>query len=208
MIFIIAAVVTAYIIGSIPTAYIAGKAIKGIDIRDHGSGNVGATNVFRSVGKIPAVAVFIIDCLKGVISVTLIPYGAQMITTAPAARSNVFYILLALASIVGHIWTCFLNFRGGKGVATAAGAIIGLYPLLFSGGLFVWIIIFSLWKYVSLASIFAAVSLPLLAVIFNNDLSTVIFMSILSLGAVYSHRENIRRLIQGKENKLIKVKKI
>ena len=207
MLFALAAIIAAYLIGSIPTAYIFGKTLKGIDIRKYGSGNVGATNVFRTVGKVPGIIVLVLDYLKGVIAVTLIPHLVHMVTSDFVADKSVFYIALGAAAIVGHIWTCFLGFRGGKGVATTAGVMTGLYPGIFLTGLVIWVLIFSIWKYVSLASLVAAASLPILAVIYKKDLTTIVFMSIICIVGAYSHRENIKRLIQGTENKLIKVKK-
>jgi acyl phosphate:glycerol-3-phosphate acyltransferase len=207
MVFALIAIIVSYLIGSIPTAYIFGKMLKGIDIRQYGSGNVGATNVFRTVGKIPGIAVLVLDYLKGFVVVVLLPQAVHMVTSDPIAEQSIFYISLGAAAIVGHIWTCFLGFRGGKGVATTAGVMTGLYPGIFLTGFVIWSVVFFAWKYVSLASIAAAVSLPVLAVVFRKDLTTVIFMSILCMVGTYSHRANIKRLIQGTESKIIKVKK-
>ena len=179
MLFALAAIIAAYLIGSIPTAYIFGKTLKGMDIRKYGSGNVGATNVFRTVGKVPGIIVLVLDYLKGFIAVTLIPHLVHMYTSDPVADQSIFYIALGAAAIVGHIWTCFLGFRGGKGVATTAGVMTGLYPGIFLTGLLIWILVFSIRKYVSLASLAAAASLPILAVIYKKDLTTIIFMSII-----------------------------
>ena len=204
MIYIIVAILAAYILGSIPTAYIFGKVLKGIDIRQHGSGNVGATNVFRVFGKGPAIIVFIIDVLKGFIAVTIIPYYLRPLV--PEISYSV-YLVLGAAVIAGHIWTCFLRFKGGKGVSTTAGVMAGLSPLVMVGGLLVWIIVFSLWKYVSLASIAAAVSIPVLAVVTGQTIEFVIFSACLCMVGVFSHRANIQRLIQGTEKKMVKAEK-
>ena len=186
---------------------IFGKALKGVDIREYGSGNVGATNVARVVGKGPGIVVFIIDVLKGLVSVTLIPALVESVSPDAAGRGGLFYILLGAAAIAGHIWTCFLKFKGGKGVSTTAGVIVGLAPGIFLAGTAIWIIVFAVWKYVSLASIAAAVSLPIMAVIFKKDVDFIIFASVLCLVGVYAHRANIKRLIQGVETKIVKDKK-
>ena len=203
MIYFIGALVVAYFIGAIPTGYILGKLIKGIDIREHGSGNVGATNVFRTMGKIPGLIVFIIDFLKGFIVVTLIPFCLIKFFSDPVVFSYGFmYLLLGISAISGHIWTIFLKFKGGKGVATTAGVIAGQSPVIFAVCFVIWITIFSVWRYVSLASIAAAISLPFFAVLSGKSLEFKIFCAIIAVLAVYSHRTNIKRLIQGNEKKL------
>jgi glycerol-3-phosphate acyltransferase PlsY len=193
--------------GSIPTAFIFGKLIKGVDIRQHGSGNVGATNAMRILGRGPGLAVFAIDCFKGFAAVTFLPDYINKIFPGDLYENSVFYLVLAAAVVAGHIWTCFLSFKGGKGVATTAGAMLGLFPAIFFAGLVVWVLFFYLFKYVSLASLAAAVSLPVVSVLTNENLTTTIFMAILCLLGVYSHRENIKRLVQGSERKIVKVKK-
>jgi acyl phosphate:glycerol-3-phosphate acyltransferase len=207
MFFALAAVAAAYIVGSIPTAYIFGKMLKGIDIRKYGSGNVGATNVFRTVGKLPGIIVLVLDYIKGFIPVTLFPQVVRMLTDDPVAESGILIIAIASAAIAGHIWTCFLGFKGGKGVATTAGVMTGLYPGIFLAGLIIWVAVFMIGKYVSLASIIAAASLPVLALVFQKSLTDIIFMSILCVIGLYSHRSNIKRLIQGEEKRIVKVKK-
>ena len=119
----------AYIIGSIPTAYIFGRVLKGIDIREYGSGNIGATNVFRVIGKAPGIIVLIIDALKGLICVTYLAAG--FLYLAPVTRPELYRILVGLSAIAGHNWTLFLKFKGGKGVAASAGVAIGLIPKIF-----------------------------------------------------------------------------
>ena len=207
MIYIFIGSLIAYLIGSIPTGYIFGKVLKGIDIRKHGSGNVGATNVFRTVGKSAGVAVLVLDFFKGFIAVTILPAGlAKIFPEVPIADSSL-YILMGSAVIAGHIWTCFLKFKGGKGVATTAGVMAGLFPVIFLSGLVIWVIVFAVTKYVSLASLAAAVSLPAFALITGKDIKIILFTSVLCMVGIYSHRSNIKRLIQGTENKIVKVKK-
>jgi len=203
VIYIVLALILAYLLGSIPTAYIFGRVLKNIDIREHGSGNVGATNVFRTVGKVPGIIALAIDALKGVIAVTLLPFILERILGRPLDSFNFnILILLGAAAIAGHVWTVFLRFKGGKGVATTAGVMAGLSPWVFIVCLMVWVIIFAIWRFVSLASIFAATSLPIFAVILGKDLYFVVFCSVLCIIGVYNHRSNIKRLLNGTEKKI------
>ncbi|MDD5634843.1 MAG: glycerol-3-phosphate 1-O-acyltransferase PlsY [Candidatus Omnitrophica bacterium] len=206
--YVIFSLLLAYVLGSIPTAYVFGKVLKGIDIREYGSGNVGATNVFRVMGKWPAIIVFIIDFLKGFLAVTLVPLLMQkFFSVINPDRYDYVITFSGVAAIAGHIWTCFLKFKGGKGVATTAGVMIGIAPLIFVGGLIVWTAAFYSWRYVSLASLIAATSLPVFALFSGKGFPFVIFCCALCIVGVYSHRENIKRLIQGKENKFVKGQK-
>jgi acyl phosphate:glycerol-3-phosphate acyltransferase len=206
--FMFFSILSAYLIGSIPTAFILGKLVKGIDIRKHGSGNVGATNAMRVIGKGPGLAVFVIDSFKGFAAVTLLPFVVNDLFSGGDLYGNsTFYLVLAAAVVSGHIWTCFLGFKGGKGVATTAGAMLGLYPVIFFSGLIVWILVFHLWRYVSLASLAAAISLPILSVLIDQDLVTTVFMAGLCFLGVWSHRDNIKRLVQGTEKKIVKPQK-
>lgn len=189
-----------YLIGSIPTSYIFGKVLRGIDIRQFGSGNVGATNVYRVVGKLPGALVFIIDVAKGIICTTLIAnlflhFGISM-------NSEVYRMTLGFVAIVGHDWTIFLKFKGGKGVATSAGVLIGMAPKILILGFIVWVVVF-LWKrYVSLASISSAVSVPVFFSILSYPVPYVIFSSLICAVTVYKHLPNIKRLVRGEENKI------
>lgn len=204
MIYLAGTLLVAYLIGALPTAYIFGKLLKGIDIRKHGSGNVGATNVFRTVGKIPGILVFIIDVLKGAAVVVLLPLVVKTIDPDAFILSyDYFYILLGASAIAGHMWTCFLKFKGGKGVATTAGVMAGLSPGVLGVCLIVWIVVFSLWKFVSLASICSAVFMPIFSLIIGKSLEFIIFTTILCIVGVHAHRSNIRRLIQGTERRLV-----
>jgi acyl phosphate:glycerol-3-phosphate acyltransferase len=207
MLFVIFSVLSAYIVGSIPTAFVLGKVLKGVDIRQHGSGNVGATNAMRVIGRGAGLSVFAVDSLKGFAAVTFLPAVVNDFFPGDLYGNSGFYLILAAAVVSGHIWTCFLSFKGGKGVATTAGAMLGLYPAIFFAGLVVWVLFFYLWKYVSLASLAAAVSLPLVSVCTNEDLITTSFMVLLCFLGIYSHRENIKRLIKGTERKAIRHQK-
>lgn len=195
------ALVISYVIGSIPTAYLFGKAYKGIDIRQHGSGNVGATNVFRVLGKAPGITVLIIDIVKGILPLTII--GNLF-----AVHSVVGRVLLGVAAVVGHNWTVFLNFKGGKGIATSLGVLIGLtiqFPtlrLVLLACILAWLIVFLVSAYVSLASIVAAVVLPVAMGITNQPIELILLGIVFCIFVVLRHRPNIKRLMAGTESKV------
>jgi len=191
---------TSYLIGSIPTSYILGKALRGIDIRQFGSGNIGATNVYRVVGKLPGALVLILDIVKGLICVTLI--ANLFLRLGISINSENYRLALGLTAVVGHDWTVFLKFKGGKGVATSSGVLIGIAPKIFLLGLVIWICVF-LWKrYVSLASITSVVSVTIFFSILSYPISYVIFSSLICAITVYKHLPNIKRLVRGEENKI------
>ena len=195
----------AYLIGSVPTAYIFGRMLKGIDIREHGSGNTGATNVFRVIGRVPGIIVLVIDVIKGFICVTYLASGFMYL--APVVRPEMYRILIGLCAIAGHNWTVFLKFKGGKGVATSAGVVIGLIPKIFWLGFLVWLITFFITGFVSLSSIIAVVSVPIFALAFGEPVEIVVFMCLLCLIIVYKHKANIRRLARGEEKRISFFKK-
>src|SRR3989338_1638823 len=190
----------AYIIGSIPTAYIFGRLLKGIDIREYGSGNIGATNVFRVIGKGPGIAVLVIDIIKGFICATYLASG--FLYLAPVTRPELYRIMAGLSAIAGHNWTIFLKFKGGKGVATSAGVVVGLIPKIFWLGFLVWLITFFITGFVSLGSIVAVISIPIFTLAFEEPVEIVVFMCLLCLIIVYKHRPNIRRLARGEEKRI------
>ena len=197
--------VSAYIIGSIPTAYIFGRVLKGIDIREYGSGNAGATNVFRVIGKTPGMIVLIIDIIKGYIAATYLASGFMYL--APVTRPELYRILFGLSAIAGHNWTLFLKFKGGKGVAASAGVVIGLIPKIFWLGFLVWLITFFITGFVSLGSIIAIISIPIFTLAFGEPVEIVVFMCLLCLIIVYKHKPNIRRLARGEEKRISFFKK-
>lgn len=198
MIEIVLAVFLSYLIGSIPAAFMAGKLLKGIDIREHGSGNMGATNVFRVLGKGPGIVVLAVDILKGVLGVVLVGQLFQF--------EEIFtFVVLGIASVCGHNWTVFLKFKGGKGIATSLGVLIGLTikfsvlgPVL-GFTLLVWLITFALSAYISLASIIAAIALPLIMVLTNQVFEVVGLGVIFCLSVIFRHKANIKRLLAGEE---------
>lgn len=197
--------VAAYLIGSIPTAYIFGRVLKGIDIREYGSGNIGATNVFRVIGKTPGIIVLIIDIIKGLISATYL--ASAFLYLAPVTRPELYRILIGLSAISGHNWTIFLKFKGGKGVAVSAGVVIGLIPKIFWLGFLVWLVTFFITGLVSLSSIIAVVSVPIFTLAFGEPAEIVVFMCLLCLIIVYKHKPNIRRLARGEEKRVSFFKK-
>lgn len=191
--FIIAFLIS-YLVGSIPMGYIICRIIKGIDIRTKGSGNIGATNVARVVGKGPGIITLILDILKGLITVVLVP-------KIVGDQSDFIKILSAIAVICGHNWAIFLKFHGGKGVAATAGALIGLMPIVFLSSFCVWCIVFVIWRYVSLASITAAFFLPIFLVLYREPLIYQILGIIIAIIGIFRHKENIKRLLSGKEKR-------
>ncbi|MBI1976280.1 MAG: glycerol-3-phosphate 1-O-acyltransferase PlsY [Candidatus Omnitrophica bacterium] len=189
----------AYFLGSLPTAYWMGKWKKGIDIREHGSGNVGATNAFRVMGKLTGLGVLLIDVAKGTLSVTLLPALMDPFT---GLRSVWMISVLGMLAIIGHIWTPFLRFKGGKGVATSLGVFLFLDPVSTLIALGVWIVVFLLFRYVSVSSMSAAVTLPIVMVFFLRPFPIVLIASITCIIICYRHKSNLQKLLLGTEKKI------
>ena len=190
---------SAYLLGSIPTAYLFGKAKKGIDIREHGSGNVGATNAFRVLGKLPGILVLVTDVFKGTVSVTLLPSLIKPIT--PLDYSWLL-ALLGMLAIAGHIWTPFLRFKGGKGVATSLGVFLFLDPISTLIALGVWIATLLIFRYVSVSSMLAAITLPIAMAAFLRPFPTILISSIVCMIICYKHKSNLQKLLLGTEKKI------
>ena len=188
--------VASFLLGSIPTAYLFAKALKKIDIREHGSGNVGATNVSRVLGKKYGVVVFVIDFLKGALAVLIVLAFAQKPTNQELS------LWIGSGSILGHIFTPFLGFKGGKGVATGAGVLCAVYPLLFILTFLVWWLVFILTKIVSISSVIAMCSLVIFSYLTYENLKISIFFGLILLLFLWTHRSNLLRLVMGKENKI------
>jgi glycerol-3-phosphate acyltransferase PlsY len=195
----------AYLAGSLPTGFLVARAMR-VDITQVGSGNIGATNVFRVLGKGPGALVLIVDLLKGALAVLVAPILAAAVTPTD---SLALPALAALGAVLGHNYTCWLGFKGGKGVATSAGAMAALIPPAFGVTVITWLLVFFLSRYVSMASIAAAVILPV-ATIFTVSGPTrwplVAFTSALAALAVWRHRANIERLKAGTEHRFSKSK--
>ena len=191
--------VTAYLIGAFPTSYLLTKTVKGIDIRQAGSNNAGATNVLRVAGRLPALVTLIVDILKGVLVVTVVSdffYGFE-----PELDYNFYRSLLGLMAISGHIWPVFLRFHGGKGVATTLGVVgVIAFPAL-SLSLVMWLVIFFATGYVSLASIVLLFTIPIFAAIMNYPFYTVLLLAVIAVIGIYKHSANIKRLLRNEENR-------
>ena len=182
-----------YLLGAIPSGYLAGRWLKGIDLRECGSGSTGATNVLRNVGKGPALAVFLIDVGKGALAVLL---------AKSVGLSDWLQVLAGLAALAGHIWPVWLGWKGGKAVATGLGMFLGLaWPVgLACFGMF--LATFSIGRIVSLASVVAALSLPLLMAAGSGSNANLVVAIVAMLLALWRHRTNIQRLINGTEPKV------
>ncbi|ABI45289.1 glycerol-3-phosphate 1-O-acyltransferase PlsY [Synechococcus sp. CC9311] len=182
-----------YLLGSIPSGWIAGRWLKGIDLRELGSGSTGATNVLRQVGKVPALVVFLIDVGKG---------AAAVLVARALGLGDWIQVLAGLTALAGHIWPVWLNFKGGKAVATGFGMFLGLaWPVgLASFGVF----LLTLWifRIVSLSSVLAAVSLPLLMIRFSG-IGSYVLIALVAMGLVlWRHRSNLSRILDGSEPKI------
>ena len=213
-------VLLSYIVGSIPTSIILSKWRHGFDIRSKGSGNAGGTNVFRVLGWKSGVFVIVVDALKGVIATTVIARlfwnpTLPFYNHTPFDDFTIIQMICGGAAMIGHVWTMFAGFKGGKGIATGAGMLIGITPTEFAVSVAVFFIFFLAFRYVSLGSIMGAVAFPLSLIIRYNILSdeihsykTLVFFSTgIALFLIYSHRANIKRLIEGTERKITSFKK-
>jgi len=190
--------VTAYLLGSIPTGYLVGRA-KGIDIRAVGSGNIGAANVFRILGKPAGILVLVLDGLKGFAACSwLADFVVQPFAAAPD-KIECLKIVAGICAVLGHNFTCWLKFKGGKGIATSAGVYFALAPLAAGIALGAWIVVFALSRYVSVASIAAAVALPTAVWLTKDSLFLGIVTTALGLLAIFKHKGNIQRLLNGTE---------
>jgi glycerol-3-phosphate acyltransferase PlsY len=188
-----------YVIGATPFGFLAGK-IKGIDIRQHGSGNIGATNVLRTLGKPVGITVLVLDIAKGVLPVVI---------SMLLSRHTEVHIATAIATIIGHNFTFWLKFKGGKGIATTSGSMLPLIPIPLVVAIVTWIVLVKTTRYVSLGSIAAALIIPLTAFLQAIISGTwnwpiLIFSLVLSFLAVWRHRSNIKRLLNGEESRFQK----
>ncbi len=195
----------AYLLGSLPTGFLVARA-KGVDIRTVGSKNMGATNVFRVLGKGPGIMVLLVDVLKGWVAVTLARYWVRHLSgweaddgfwSNPASAS----IVAGLAAILGHNYTCWLGFKGGKGIATTAGVIVALVPWAFLVGLITFSICLLATRFVSVASIMAAATLPFATWFTTHNPSLTAVTGAMGALAIYKHKANMQRLLNGTENR-------
>jgi acyl phosphate:glycerol-3-phosphate acyltransferase len=205
-----ALIALAYLIGSIPFSFLIVKLVAGKDVREHGSQNVGATNVARTAGKLPGIFALLLDIGKGVAVVAL----ARWLVLQPAWpfepglspwQSREFWVALAgLVGVIGHLYPVWLRFHGGKGVATAAGVFAALDPMVMLGGILVFAIVLLVFRFVSLASIVSAASIPVFFRFLANDAPFwhIVFSICIALLVIIKHHSNISRLVQGTERKL------
>ena len=196
----------AYLIGSIPSAIWVGRKFYGIDVREHGSGNAGATNVFRVLGKGPGTVVLLMDIVKGFLSVILayqMGYYFAEQGTQSSQMTGFFPVAFGVLSVVGHMLPIFAKFKGGKGVATLFGVIIALDPRVAGLALLVFVVVNIVTGYVSVGSLMAGLSIPVLflQVFGYRDVSLIVFSVSVGILIVYTHRKNIRRLMAGEETK-------
>jgi glycerol-3-phosphate acyltransferase PlsY len=193
-------IMISYLVGSIPTSIIISKLLRGIDIRNHGSGNAGGTNVFRVMGWKWGVATILLDACKGAIVVIVVarfyldrfPFP----NATPFDDFTLVQIICGVAAVIGHIWTVFAGFRGGKGIATALGVLITIITLDMIVALGVFVIVVTFSRYISLGSLMAAISVPLILIVRENILLVI-----------FTHRANVERLLSGTEKKISLAKK-
>lgn len=181
----------AYLLGSVPTGLLLAKAL-GVNIRESGSGNIGATNVYRTVGRKLGIITLIGDCLKGLIPVLL---------AKSLGLPDVWVAAIGLAALLGHVFTIFLGFKGGKGVATALGVFLGTSPLSVLAALVVFAAVLYTWRYVSLASIVAAALIPVMVWVIDGKQELVVMALSIAAVVIFRHKENIARLRAGTESK-------
>lgn len=193
MLELIIACVASYLIGSIPNGLILGKAIWGVDLRKHGSGNIGATNAWRTIGKPAGICIFALDMLKGFLGAGLGLFYAG----APE-----YGVLCGILAVVGHSWSLFLKFKGGKSVSTGLGVLIMLMPIIAVIVFLVWLAIVFVTRYVSLGSIVGAAMVPVLSYIFDMPMVYTAFGVLAAVFIIYRHKSNIERLLNGTESKI------
>jgi glycerol-3-phosphate acyltransferase PlsY len=209
--------ILSYLVGSIPTSIIVARARRGIDIRQYGSGNAGGTNVFRVLGWRAGVFVLTADIAKGLFASMVIArlmFGPiPFENKTPFDDFTVVQIIAGCAAILGHIWTLFAGFKGGKGIATAGGMLLGIAPIEVAVSIGVFLIVLLISHYVSLGSLSAAVSFPLTMFLRENlfmvditGYNTLIYFSIaISLLIIFTHRTNIKRLLSGTESRITRI---
>lgn len=185
-------IIIAYLLGSFPSALVIGKTFYQKDIRNYGSGNLGSTNAFRILGKKGGTAVFILDILKGGLALLIATYGGATISP----------LIIAVFSLIGHVYPIFANFKGGKAVATTAGIILFYSPALFLTLFIIFMISLKIWKMVSLSSTIIAIATVIIVWVGDYDLTAKIMFSLISALIIYKHIPNYKRILNGTENKV------
>lgn len=204
MFWIIILIPGAYLLGSIPTSVWLGRAIRGVDLREHGSGNAGATNAFRVLGKAIGSAVLLLDMLKGFLAVNLALLQHEFVPGSEACM--ILKIGLGLVAVVGHIFPVFAGFRGGKGVATITGVALAIHPFAALAAMGIYLMVFLLTRISALSSLTAVLTYPIwINWVFKSDYMTIrIFSLVVVLLVLITHRSNILRLVRGEEKSLFK----
>lgn len=199
-------VLLAYVLGSIPTAVWVGRMFYGIDVRTQGSKSAGATNTIRVLGLKAGIPVLVIDALKGTVAVLI---GGLSAYPFNAEQAAFFYVLLAMAAVIGHVFPVFAKFKGGKGVATLLGIAVALFPYEVLILIALFVVVFMLTRYVSLGSMSAAICFPFLSIFVfgNTEWAYVAFSITVAIFVPLTHIKNIKRLVKGKENKMYFTKK-
>jgi glycerol-3-phosphate acyltransferase PlsY len=191
---VVALMVAAYLIGAFPTSYVVARVTRGIDLREHGSGNLGATNAYRVLGWKAALPIFIVDIAKGW-------FPAAYFATWDGQSSGAWALAYGSASIIGHVFSIYVRLRGGKGVATSGGVLLALAPFAMLSAFALWALVVAITGYVSLASMLAAILVPIVIAV-REGATPLLWLSIgLAAFVVWAHRANIRRLIEGREHR-------
>ncbi len=192
--------IVGYLLGSIPTGYIAGRYLIGIDIREHGSGSTGATNVLRTIGKVPAIAVLLIDMLKGAIALELVNLVYTFdLTLVPDNWKYWLIVATAFTAIIGHSKSIWLNFTGGKSVAITLGILLVMNPVVALGSLATFLVFLAIFRIVSLSSIIAAIAVNVLTIALHQPVPYVIFALLAGAYVILRHKTNIQRILAGTE---------
>ncbi len=191
----------AYLLGSIPTGFLVART-RGVDIRTVGSKNMGATNVFRVLGKGPGIIVLLVDALKGWGAIALTRFAIQAhLPVLGGLNESIAPIAAGLFAILGHVYTCWLGFKGGKGIATSAGVMVALVPWALLVALVTWLTAFVTTRYVSVASIAASAVLPIATWFTTHDRMLTVVVALVAALAIYKHKSNLQRLREGTENR-------
>ena len=198
--YLILLIFLSYLTGSIPTSIIMGRMKKGIDIREYGSGNAGGTNVFRIMGWKPALVVIIVDIFKGWLPVAV--FAPLFINLQSIPDLGVIQILCGFSSVIGHTYTIFSGFKGGKGAACGVGVLAAIAPVVMGIIFILSVTLISLFRYVAPVTILSSLLTPILLWFFGSPIEYVVSVGLVCLFIIYRHRANISRLIQGKENKI------
>ncbi len=198
----------AYLLGSIPTSVWFGKIFYKIDLRDHGSGNAGATNALRVFGNKVGALILFLDALKGVGAIALSAFSVDILNNDN--HFVIFQLLLGSAALLGHVFPVFAGFRGGKGIATLAGIVTAMFPIAILICIGVFLVVFLLTRYVSMGSMLGAIAFPIVIIFFSSTdplLAEIIFSVAVAIFVPFTHKKNIKRLLKGEENKLVFRKK-